>query len=81
MTHNPDNDARERDRYALDAIATLLGTAERWNVEDLETIADVVGKVRPHPGSGAPAKSYANVFNTSMGRDVPRAYDRTPDAP
>lgn len=37
---------------ALEEIAILLGAAEHWDdpAEYLETFANIIGKVMPHPG-------------------------------
>lgn len=62
------------DTDAIDAIATLLGTAEQWDWEDLETIAGIIGAVRPHPGSGRHHPDYAGFFEAATGRPVPEGY-------
>lgn len=66
------------DQEALDAIATLLGTAEEWDSEMLELIANLVGATeRPHPGDSE--KTYRRDFLEATGRRVEAAYDSTPD--
>lgn len=46
MTHTiPD-----RDTQILDELAVVLGATEQWDADTVETIADLVGKARPHPG-------------------------------
>ncbi len=68
------------DQDAVDAIATILGTPEDWDgaADFLESIADVIGAVRPHPGQ-VQNYDYRTAFKTATGRDVPERYDATPD--
>lgn len=61
------------DQRAIDAIATTLGTAERWNADQLESIANIVGTVRPHPGG---EQDYRPLFSDATGRNVVARYDR-----
>lgn len=63
------------DEQAIDAIATLLGTAPEWEspADYLETIANVIGQVRPHPGDKDPLE-YAREFRAATNRDVIPAY-------
>lgn len=62
------------DTEAIDAIATALGTAESWDADTLDTIAEVIGLVRPHPGSGRHFPDYAGYFEAATGRPVPERY-------
>jgi len=64
------------DTWVVDAIATLLGTAEAWEVEDLEIVAELVSFTRLHPGT-VPGKWYADAFRRESGRDVVPGYDRS----
>lgn len=63
---------RLEDRDAIDAIATLLGTSSQWSsaADYLEDIANIIGKVRPHPGDNA--DTYAQTFELETGRPVPQ---------
>jgi len=72
--------AARDDRLAVDRIASLLGTMETWDgaADLLDTIASVIGEVRPHPGSPAGA-DYADAFLAATGRAVPAGYDYTAD--
>jgi hypothetical protein len=65
---------RNTDEQVVDAIATVLGTAERWSADQLETIANLIGYVRPHPG-GQQA-DYRPLFKAATGRDVDARFDR-----
>jgi len=66
-----------RDRDALDALAAALGTPPNWDggADYLDTVANIVGSVRPHPG--AYEDGYREVFKAETGRDLPAAFDRT----
>jgi len=64
----------ETDESVVDKIAVGLGTQSSWNGGDcLEWIANLIGQVRPHPGSeyGPP---YAEVFQAATGRAAPAEY-------
>ena len=67
------------DQQAVDAIAALLGTSAEWSsaADFLESIANVIGAVRPHPGDAA--DTYRADFREATGRDVPTAWDFTDD--
>ncbi|SEE48246.1 hypothetical protein [Jiangella alba] len=65
------------DQYAVDAIATLLGTSAEWNSSMFEDISDIVGAVRPHPGDAA--DTYGDDFRKVTGREVLAAWDLTDD--
>jgi hypothetical protein len=63
------------DTRVVDAIATYLGTAERWDGADaLDVIADLIGEVRPHPGA-TPVHLYAERFKEATGREVLPEYE------
>jgi hypothetical protein len=69
-----------RDREALDAIATRLGTSAEWSgaADFLEDIANIIGETeRPHPGGAA--DTYLQDFAQATGRTCPGAYDCTED--
>lgn len=61
--------ARPTDQSAIDRIANVLAEPE-WNVEYLETIADIIGDVRPHPGGHDTREEYATKFWAATRRDV-----------
>lgn len=63
------------DQYALDCLATLLGTSSEWSsaADYLESVADLVGTVRPHPGN-YDADVYARVFHERTGRTAPESW-------
>ena len=60
------------DTEVVDAIATTLGTTSEWNADQLETIANLVGWARPHPGDSAPV--YREEFLRATGRPVVKDY-------
>lgn len=67
------------DQDVVDSIATMLGTNPRWSgADDLEAIANLIGKVRPHPGDNRPA-DYRAKFHAATGRPVNVAYDMADD--
>lgn len=55
------------DTRAIDKIALLLGTAAEWDSAMLETIANVIGSVRPHPGDSE--ATYLDDFEAARGFD------------
>lgn len=58
------------DTAIVDAIAAYLGTQESWSGADaLDVIADLIGRVRPHPGQ-VHAEDYADEFAAATGRRV-----------
>jgi hypothetical protein len=68
------------DQGVVDAIATMLGTAERWSADELETIGNLIGQVRPHPGDAW--EDYAAQFRAATGRTAPSAWiDNDYDGP
>ena len=73
--------SRPTDTYVVDALATMLGTADEWRsaADYLEAIADLVGQVRPHPGASDGAV-YAVCFRQATGRDVVAAFDTRENA-
>lgn len=63
------------DMWAIDKIATLLGTSSEWKGADyLQWIADIIGSVRPHPGDND-GDGYAIDFRNATGRDVVLDFD------
>lgn len=76
MPSTPAADATA-DRRVLDSIATLLGTSPEWRsaADYLESIANLVGQVRPHPGGHDTAQEYRDVFEHVTGRPVVAAWD------
>jgi hypothetical protein len=61
------------DTYVVDQIATYLGTREDWSGADaLEVIADLIGTVRPHPGS---QRGYRAIFEAVTGRPLTAHWD------
>lgn len=68
---------KKEDEYVVDAIATYLGTWSEWSGADaLEAIADLIGRVRPHPGN-VPAEIYAQAFANYTDRRIDPNYDMT----
>lgn len=66
------------DTDAVDAIATYLGTSPEWSGADaLDTIADVLGSVRPSVGMD-PAE-FRRAFRAATGRAVPASFDMAED--
>ena len=66
-----DMGASPTDQGVIDAIATMLGTSESWSGADmLETIAELVGAVRPHPGNTRP-EHFVELFAIVTGREAP----------
>jgi hypothetical protein len=65
---------------ALDAIATMLGTAQEWYPASdfLDGIVGVINEVRPNVGTAA-GEDYKQMFLTAMHREVLPAYDMTLD--
>jgi hypothetical protein len=63
------------DTQIVDTLAALLAVSE-WDggPEDIAAIADLIGKVRPHPGNCASRAEYAAAFKAATGRDVPNQY-------
>jgi hypothetical protein len=58
------------DSDVVDAIALGLGTAETWSGADaLEWIADVIGRVRWHPGSEGKPEDYVRHIAERRGSD------------
>lgn len=57
------------DRGAVDGIASLLGGSPDWDSSLLESVADIVSHVRPHPGNIS-ADEYADAFKAATGRDM-----------
>ncbi|MEU7313075.1 hypothetical protein [Streptomyces sp. NPDC007083] len=47
---------RVSDTDVVDAIALGMGTKAEWSGDELEWIADTIGKVRPHPGGREPGE-------------------------
>lgn len=59
------------DQVVIDRIATLLGTSEEWSGADmLESIANLISDVRPHPGN-CEAGAYQELFRAATGRECP----------
>ena len=56
------------DQRALDVIAMGLGTISDWGSQEFEWIANVLGEVRPHPGTDDPSRYYID-FLDDTGRD------------
>lgn len=57
------------DTDVVDAIALGLGTKSQWSgADELEWIAEVVGRVRPHPGNSDP-RPYRAAFAAQRGGD------------
>lgn len=57
-----------RDVMAIDKIAIMLGTRAEWSGADmLESIANIIGTVRPHPGDSA--DTYLDDFAAVRGFD------------
>ena len=64
------------DMWAIDKIATLLGTADDWRGADfLEMIADVIGIVRPHPGE-SDGEQYVVRFIDKTYRNIHPDFDQ-----
>lgn len=75
----PPGEAPVTDQTVVDCIATMLGTNPLWSgADDLEAIANLIGKVRPHPGGGRPA-DYRTKFHAATGRPVNVAWDMATD--
>lgn len=79
---NNDMGTSPTDQSVIDAIATYMGTMDRWNPADMvETIADLIGQVRPHPGHTwdgdvmTDAETYVYTFGSVTGREAPAKYD------
>lgn len=56
------------DSDMVDRIALGLGTQEHWGSDELEWIANAIGRVRPHPGHDDPAE-YVGDFWDATGTD------------
>ena len=63
------------DMWAIDKIATLLGTSDDWSGADyLDMIAEIVGIVRPHPAGDGHA--YATTFHRKTNRNIFPDFDQ-----
>lgn len=59
------------DTLAVDQLAALLGANDDWpGADTLTLVADIIGRVRPHPGNIF-ADAYPTVFREMTGRDLP----------
>ena len=73
MIHNPEHGLQDRD--VLDYMATYLGTLEEWSGADaLDVIADLIGRVRPHPGGDD--ATFRREFVEVTGREIPADWDQ-----
>ena len=68
----------ENDEQAIDAIATLLGTSADWSADHTEAIANIIGRVRPHPGCYEYSDSYTFAFVRATGRQPDPVWDQVP---
>lgn len=60
------------ERQVLDNIAVGLGSRESWSgADELEWIANEIGRVRPHPGD---CPDYVELFEQETGRTAPEGY-------